>query len=224
MGQEAGSSVYDEMHAAEDLKLPVKRSFYYRLFCAVVREVANRSIENVIEVGCGTGTLAQLLIARCGVGYRGFDFSEEAVRRARLRLGRPGTVFVGDALDADCYQSPYDGIVCTEVLEHIERDVDVIAHWRCGTQCVCSVPNFDYPTHVRHFRHEDEIRTRYGRLIDIDSIIRIPRPIFVGVTPREYLRKLRWARGEPTRVLGMLGIKTFDWYAGWFVFAGTRRF
>ena len=57
-------------------------------------------------------------------------------------------------------EQPYDAIVCLEVLEHIEHDLDVIANWKSGPECICSVPNFDYPTHVRWFRHEADIVSR----------------------------------------------------------------
>ncbi len=81
---------------------------------------------------------------------------------------------------AQSYEQPYDTIVCLEVLEHIERDLDVIANWKSGCECICSVPNFDYPTHVRWFRHEAEIVSRYGHLISIREIERIPCPLDPG--------------------------------------------
>lgn len=64
---------------------------------------------------------------------------------------------------------------------------------------------------------------RYNSLMEIDMIARVPKPILRGKAPLEYLRQLRWSRNEPTKLLGLLGVNTFDWYAGWFVFAGRRR-
>lgn len=223
MGQEANSSVYDALHSEDALDLPLHKSFYYALYCNVVAEVQKRGLTSVLEVGCGTGSLAQLLMTRTTAQYRGFDFSAVGVRAAATRTGRADAFFVGDGLDPQSYSHPYTGVVCTEVLEHITRDLDVVSLWKPGTQCICSVPNFDYPTHVRHFRHEDEVRARYGDLIAIDKIARVARPIFAGNTLREYLRKVRWAREQPKKMLGLLGINTFDWYAGWFVFSGPRK-
>jgi 2-polyprenyl-3-methyl-5-hydroxy-6-metoxy-1,4-benzoquinol methylase len=224
MGREAGAGVYDAMHAtAEAYNVPVERSFYYPLFRRVADEAGRRGLTSVLEVGCGSGGLAALLMAHTGAAYRGFDFSRVAVDNAVRRTGRPEAFFVGDALDPGSYGTGYDGIVCTEVLEHIERDRGVIALWRPGAQCICSVPNFDHATHVRHFRHEAEVCARYDDLIAIDLIARVPRPLLRGRSLREYLRRVRWARNEPKRMLGMLGLNTFDWYAGWFVFAGPRR-
>jgi len=223
MGQEANSTVYDTLHAEEALDIPLRKSLYYRLYCNVVAKAKKHGLQSILEVGCGTGALAELLMARAAAQYRGFDFSTVGVQVAIKRTGRSDAFFVGDALDPKSYQVPYTGIVCTEVLEHITRDLDVIALWKRGAQCICSVPNFDYPTHVRHFRHEDEVRARYGDLIAIDQIERVARPVFAGHTLREYLRKVRWAREQPKKMLGLLGINTFNWYAGWFVFSGLRR-
>lgn len=223
MGQEAPSSVYDEMHGEEDINIPINKSFFYRLYQDVVAEVERRAINSVLEVGCGAGALAELLLTRTKAQYRGFDFSPVGVRRAALRNGRRDLFFVSDAREPSSYLSPYTGILCTEVLEHITGDLDVVSLWRPGTQCICSVPNFAYPTHVRHFRHEDEVRARYGKLIDIDMIVRVPKPVYTGNTLREYLRKVRWAREQPKKMLGLLGINTFEWYSGWFLFAGTRN-
>jgi 2-polyprenyl-3-methyl-5-hydroxy-6-metoxy-1,4-benzoquinol methylase len=223
MGQEANSSVYDALHAQEELFVPVRKSFYYALYSYVVDEVERRGLQSVIEVGCGTGALAELLMSRTPAQYHGFDFSTVGVQAATKRTGRADAFFVADGLDPASYKFPYTGIICTEVLEHITRDLDVVALWRSGAQCICSVPNFDYPTHVRHFRHEDEVRARYGDLIEIEKIARVAKPVFAGVTVREYLRKVRWARAEPKKMLGLLGIGTFDNLAGWFVFAGRRR-
>src|SRR5262249_39260368 len=98
----------------------------------------------------------------------------------------------------------------------------VVSLWRPGTQCVCSVPNFPYPTHVRHFRHESEVHARYGGLINIDRIVRVPKPVLAGNTVREYLRKVRCARNQPTKMLALLGTKTFEWYSGCFLSSGIR--
>jgi 2-polyprenyl-3-methyl-5-hydroxy-6-metoxy-1,4-benzoquinol methylase len=221
---EADRSVYDAMWADEPVyQLPLKDSPYYPLFKAVADEVRRRGVTSVLEVGCGGGSLAELLLEQGGVGYHGFDFSSVAVQQAGRRLGRPDLFYVADATDPASYQRPYEGIVCTEVLEHVEHDRSAVRTWASGAPCICSVPNFDYPTHVRFFRHEDEVAERYGDLIDIDRIVRVAKPIFAGITLREYLRKLRWARDQPKRLMGLLGINTFDNIAGWFLLSGTRK-
>jgi 2-polyprenyl-3-methyl-5-hydroxy-6-metoxy-1,4-benzoquinol methylase len=224
MRAEAARHVYDQAHATEQAyTVPVERSFYYPMFARVVDEVRIRNPASILEVGCGSGGLADLLTRLKDFRYRGFDFSPVAIRNARDRYPDAGEFFVGDALDPASYAQSCDMIVCTEVLEHMARDLDAMAMWLPGTDCVCSVPNFDYPTHVRYFRHERDVLARYGHVLDIESIRRVAKPLLTGKTLRQYFRQLRWAREQPTRMLGLLGFNTFDWYAGWFVFAGKRR-
>ena len=190
----------------------------YRKVCELLRQQGMRA---VLEVGCGSGVLAEMLIAD-GVDYQGFDFSPVGVEKARSR--NPGArLFVGDATEPASYRASYDGIVCCEVLEHIDGDLTAIGHWKSGTRCVCSVPNFDYEGHVRFFRSEEEVAQRYGGLIDIGHVERITGSASANLTWAEYFRRIRWARNEPRLLLGILGINRFEWYGGWFMFVGRRR-
>jgi SAM-dependent methyltransferase len=194
---------------------------YHRLFRRVADIAVAKGVPSVLEIGSGSGAQARMLIAE-GIVYRGFDFNAHAVERARRRNGSEKH-FMGDATDPAAYAVPYDAIVCCEVLEHIDNDLQAIELWRPGSLCICSVPNFDDETHVRLFRHEREVRERYGHLIDIDWIERRPAAPIAGSTPREYLRRLLWSRDNPRKFLGLLGVNRFEWIGGWFVFVGTRR-
>jgi SAM-dependent methyltransferase len=216
-------SVYDEMYLHDDRTYddPV-RSPYYPVFEAVVAEARRLKSSKVLEVGCGSGTLGKMLID-AGMGYRGFDLAKEGVRKAALRAVGAAELFVADATDPTTYLRDYDAIVCLEVLEHIDADLDVVGNWKPGCRVICSVPNFDYATHVRKFAREREVIERYGELIRIDRIIRIRKKIWShDLTVRDYLRRLRWSREEPRRFAGLLGIRQFDWHGGWFLFSGER--
>jgi 2-polyprenyl-3-methyl-5-hydroxy-6-metoxy-1,4-benzoquinol methylase len=140
MMRQLGPGFYDSMHAKIDQS--VTRTRYDGLF----HKLSPRSI---LEVGCGSGFLAKMILQEYNGIYSGFDFSAEAIRNANYRTGRPELFFVGDALDSRSYKSDYDTIVCMETLEHVDRDLEIIRLWRDTTWCVCSVPNFDYAGHVR---------------------------------------------------------------------------
>lgn len=216
-------SVYDEMYLNDDRTYedPVN-SPYYTVFQAVVAEANRLQSSNVLEVGCGSGTLGRMLID-AGMTYRGFDLAKEGVRKAAARATGATEIFVGDATDPAAYARDYDTIVCIEVLEHVEADLEAVSHWKPGCRVICSVPNFDYATHVRKFVDEGEVLERYGKLIRIDRITRIRKKIWShGLTVGDYLRRLRWSRNEPTRFAGLLGIRQFDWHGGWFLFSGER--
>ncbi len=213
---------YDHLYLVDDrtYERPLT-SPYYALYAEARRAVQAAGPRVVLEVGCGSGVLAGMLI-EAGVSYTGFDFSSTAVEKAKAR--RPeGDFFVGDATDPAVYERPYDGIVCCEVLEHIDGDLNAVELWRSGAICICSVPNFDGEHHVRFFESEEAIMTRYNKFLDIRSIIRIPKSARANLTPSEYFRRVRWARNQPKRLLGILGINRFSWYGGWFVFVGRRR-
>jgi SAM-dependent methyltransferase len=216
-----GPDFYDDLHAAIDHN--VTYSHYYPLFQKVVEKIQDHGSHSVLEVGCGSGFLAEMILRQHDVIYRGFDFSAVAVRNAGCRTRRPELFFRGDALDDRSYDCDYDTIVCTEVLEHVDADLDVIRAWRDGVWCVCTVPNFDYPGHVRFFRSAGEVRARYGELIEIENVIKVSRPIIPDGSIRTYLRNLRWSRNNPSELLGFLGIQTFDRLGGWFLFFGRKN-
>jgi len=90
--------------------------------------------------------------------------------------------------------------------------------------CVCTVPNFNWESHVRFFRSSEEVRGRYGELIDIEAVIRVARPVMPGGDVRRYLRRnLRWSRNDPSELLGFLGIQRFERLGGWFLFCGIKK-
>jgi 2-polyprenyl-3-methyl-5-hydroxy-6-metoxy-1,4-benzoquinol methylase len=216
-----GPEAYDSLYLEDDQSYEnPRKSKYYPLFRRVADIAIMSPITSILEVGCGSGVQAEMLID-ANIRYVGFDFNEIAVKKARARNGQDRH-FVADATDPASYRSAYSAIVCCEVLEHIDQDLQAIELWKSGVLCICSVPNFDYATHVRYFRSEEEVRARYGKLIDIEWIERITASPSAGLTWSQYFRRLRWARENPKQLLGMLGIRRFDWYGGWFVFVGKR--
>lgn len=225
MGSELSPKEYDQFHGvAVHYGAHYTKSTYYALFRAVVQKLRETQARRVLEVGCGSGMLAQMILDELpGIDYRGFDFSRTGVERAGRRTGEADRFFVGDARSAAPYREDYDTVVCTEVLEHIEDDLGAVRQWRPGVTCVCSVPNFPYSGHVRFFRNESEVRARYGDSLEIANIRRIAKPVLAETTWGDYLRRLRWSRNDPRKMLGLLGINRFEYLAGWFMFDGRRR-
>jgi 2-polyprenyl-3-methyl-5-hydroxy-6-metoxy-1,4-benzoquinol methylase len=220
--QRRDSDYYDDMYLHDDRTYERSRaSPYYPLFSKVCQLAKEAELGTVLEVGCGSGVLAEMLIAS-GMRYEGFDISPVAIEKARKR-NPEGRFFVGDATDPAAYRAPYDLLVCCEVLEHVDEDLAAMGSWKSGSTCICSVPNFDYESHVRFFHSVEQVRERYGGLLDIRRVERVAKSARANLSAAEYFRRIRWARNEPTRLLGILGVNAFAWYGGWFVFVGQRR-
>lgn len=155
---------YDAVFSeSEHYDVHYTRSAYYFMWSIIVDRLRQASVTCVLEIGCGTGQFAEFLFDE-GIGsYVGLDFSEVAVAKARRRV--PSYTFiVGDARISDVYsQRRYDAIVCTEVLEHITEDLSVVSRFPTGCRCLCTVPNFPYLSHVRHFLGAHEVIARYGK-------------------------------------------------------------
>ena len=226
---ETSAEGYDRLYAEEAktgysaYDRPYWDSHYYPLYKKAYEEVRRLGGAQVLEVGCGNGSFAHLLFDQSTIDYHGFDFNAAAIRKAATMTNRPERFSVARAGEDALQGRSYDTIVCLEVLEHIEQDREVVKSWKPGCRCVCSVPNFDDPDHVRLFMDETEVQERYGDLIDIDSIQRVPRALVLGRGWTEYFRALRWNRNNPKRFLGLLGYKTFENVSGWLVFSGRRR-
>jgi len=123
----------------------------------------------ILEVGCGTGQLAGLLHDQGVRAYRGFDFSAEAVARARRAV--PDFRFtVADARHRRSYRGKYNTVIATEVLEHLDDDLGLLAHLAPATIVRFTVPMRDDPSHVRFFPRVAGVRRRYGKLLAALSV------------------------------------------------------
>jgi trans-aconitate methyltransferase len=139
----------------------------------IVDRVRRGKLLKILEIGCGPGQLAAFLHDQGVESYVGLDFSQTAIDLARRAV--PGGRFIqDDARTSQVYtQVDHDAIICTEVLEHIQDDLLVVSRFRPGKRCLCTVPNFGYESHVRHFKDADEVASRYGdffREMDIMSL------------------------------------------------------
>src|SRR5262249_2025728 len=107
------------------------------------------------------------------------DFSPKAIAIARQQLPSDGRtlVVVGDARTSNVYCSEaYDALICTEVLEHVESDLQVVSRFPSGLRCLCSLPNFPYESHVRHFTSAAEVAARYGEYFEGLDVMAVRGP------------------------------------------------
>ena len=165
---ERDARFYDRLYAkSASYRGHYTKSHYYFLWAVIADRLRQANLRRVLEIGCGPGQLAAMLFDLNLVdAFTGLDFSPGAVALARGNAPR-GCFEVDDARSTTLHERcEHDAIVCTEVLEHVEDDFEVLARFRPGKRCLCSVPSFPYESHVRHFPDEASVSARYASYFD----------------------------------------------------------
>ncbi len=90
-------------------------------------EVLPPAPARVADLGCGTGTLARLLVEE-GYVVDGLDLSPEMVERARAKVPE-STIVVGDASDPSLRPGAYDVVLSRHVLWAMPDPRAAIANW-----------------------------------------------------------------------------------------------
>lgn len=172
-GSRAASASYYDAVFAESTKYaqPAHACDYAPVWARIVEVLRDLGARSLLDLGCGPGQFAEF-VARAlpHLAYCGIDFSGVAVARGRQRV--PHQRFLQRELPLrDFTDLPeFDAVVCTEVLEHVESDREILAVLPRGTPVIATVPSFDAFGHLRLFRTEAEIRSRYGELLEDLSI------------------------------------------------------
>jgi cyclopropane fatty-acyl-phospholipid synthase-like methyltransferase len=98
----------------------------HRAIVAWLRRFGLRPTHSVLEIGCGVGTVTQLLAAevRHGGSVLGVDLSPKSIEAARERLAAfpHARVETGDAIEMDV-GGPFDVVVLPDVIEHIPLEL-----------------------------------------------------------------------------------------------------
>lgn len=167
INKEKSAAFYDEYYKRRGVEVnwALKGVMAY-----VLDELKKQKVKSVLDIGCGAGAMLE----RCeksNIASSGFDFSHEAIKICRKFRGL-SNVWVGNATNAENFIVNYDAYLCLEVLEHIENDIGVIKCLRSQSLFIFAVPSWASKgsSHVRCFGNDNQIRLRYGKLINIKSI------------------------------------------------------
>ncbi|MFF8675470.1 class I SAM-dependent methyltransferase [Streptomyces sp. NPDC015242] len=123
---DAQAAVFDEQpdHGLRDPA--VRRAWAHRL-----RAWLPRRAGDVLDLGCGTGSLS-LLAAEQGHRVTGVDLSPAMVRLARQKpAGRDAVFLVGDAAAPPIGERRFDAVLVRHVLWTLPDPARVLRHW-CG--------------------------------------------------------------------------------------------
>lgn len=150
-------------------------SIYVPVWDKVLSYFQDNDILSVVDIGCGPGQFAEYAVNRLpDLSYTGFDFSSVAISQAKKRTKK------ADFIEGNAFTSPLltenaaDVYILLEVLEHIEKDLDLLGGMPSRASVVFSVPNFDSFGHVRFFLDEKEVYDRYSYLfsnLEVMSVV-----------------------------------------------------
>lgn len=160
--------------------LPLEDSPWLEAYTEVARLIHPH--EEVVDLGCGTGRFIELLYRRGHYGrVTGIDWSEAALLEAaayakpRHQDASPPEWVVRDLADwrPDPLRAGNTVYVCTEVLEHLEDDRELVRRIPPGHRLIFTVPNFHSESHLRVFTNVSDLWRRYDRLLDFRRWIMI---------------------------------------------------
>lgn len=176
MGKEQSASYYDAIYSkSKEYEKPWYESRYLRVWQRMAQKFDKD--RHILDLGCGVGQAAQMLLQEGFKRYRGVDFSLEAILKARSKTIEPSYMFICEDLFA--YVAGYDTdfygisqVFISETLEHISDDTGLLrllAQKFPASRIAISVPTFDDTSHVRVFKSVTEAKDRYKPFIDIDD-------------------------------------------------------
>ncbi|MFI4861056.1 MAG: class I SAM-dependent methyltransferase [Phycisphaerales bacterium JB063] len=80
----------------------------------------------VLDFGCGNGEAVSQYMIRKGFDYTGVDFHRPSLEHAAKRFGKRKAKVRGRFLGHTPNDGPYDALVYSDVLEHLDDPVDVL--------------------------------------------------------------------------------------------------
>lgn len=180
MGKEQPPEYYDQIYKRSDeYRKHWTHSRYVRVWDAMASYLDKQVM--VIDLGCGVGQAAAMMRSMGFEKYMGVDSSFEAIRIATGAdspfLNEPQYSFVlGDVFKiADQFNDNLCSVTCqffiSETLEHIEKDTELLKILQRKVpdgKIAISVPTFNDPSHVRHFKDEKDASARYAPFINIE--------------------------------------------------------
>ena len=170
----SAANFYDEFLASQ-IRSGINDRIY-NLYRKVLR-LGLKTDENILEIGCGIGTLTFLISRKVKKGVvEAFDPSPKSIEFARQKIRQSNVhFFVGDAVDYRPQHSwSFDKILLFDVLEHIPEEKHSAVFELCDTYLqpdgllLINLPNPDYILFDRI--HQPEILQQLDQPIFLRSL------------------------------------------------------
>lgn len=97
-----------------------------KLYNSVIEKVDKFNCKNVLDIGCGTGTILSLLSINENICLSGVDLSEEMINIAKQRLKGSIELKIGDSEKLPWEDDTFDAILCTDSFHHYPEPEKVL--------------------------------------------------------------------------------------------------
>ncbi|WP_418961054.1 class I SAM-dependent methyltransferase [Streptomyces tritici] len=127
---DAAAAAFDEEPDHGLRAAPTRTAWAARLLSWVGAEEGGAGLD-VLDVGCGTGSLS-LLLAGAGHRVTGVDLAPRMVERARAKLhaaGLPARFLVGDAAQPPTGTARYDVVLCRHLVWTLPDPAAALREW-----------------------------------------------------------------------------------------------
>lgn len=162
--REVSRYYYDAIYAqSEKYHIDSTHSVYLPVWEKVINLLKNEKVQCVLDIGCGPGQFAEYMAKETPkINYQGVDYSQIAIETARLRC--PSAIFhIKDLMQEEKINFEADTFIILEVLEHIEKDIELLSKIPKKQKIIFSVPNRDSFGHVRFFKSAEDVIERYNK-------------------------------------------------------------
>ena len=165
-GIEQGKEYYDEIYSQE---YPVEKYIpIYKIILSYIDSIKLNK-KNILDIGCGVGEFAKQLQNRKFDNYLGFDFSENAIFKAKDKLPNISNKFiVHDCYNLSALAYDYNISIAVEVLEHLD-DIKIIKQLKKETYFIGTLPNFwaSNNAHLRIYKSKLHIYARFYKYLKV---------------------------------------------------------
>jgi glycosyltransferase involved in cell wall biosynthesis/SAM-dependent methyltransferase len=175
--KEKDSNFYDRVFASggwdETYFKHYSEIYYFEIWSKALELIKQIDNPSLIDIGCGPGQFAKLIFDNNITDYKGIDFSQEAIKYAKIRNDKYRKLFsVDNAYTTDLVHENYNTAIIFEVLEHVDEDLKILSRIREATNILFSVPSFYSDGHVRWFDTEQQVIERYKDNVIIENIFK----------------------------------------------------